>query len=87
MRHQTRIAAAAFILCIGSSGLALAAETGGAPSEGKNGVAGFPTAKDTASTSSAHNTESSSNATGMENRGSAEMGTDTSTHNPTGKKD
>jgi hypothetical protein len=87
MGRKTGIAAAAFVLCIGFSGLSLAAETA-APST--NGVAGSPTAEGIGNTSSTHNPKPnpSASATGMENRGSAEtMGTDTSTHNPTGKKD
>jgi hypothetical protein len=89
MHRKIGIAAAAFVLCIGSSGLSLAAETV-APST--NGVGGAPTAEGIGSTSSTHNPNPNANPaskqTGMENRGSAEtMGTDTSTHNPTGKKD
>lgn len=82
MHCNIRTAAVAFILFVAASGLSLAAETGGAPSGGKNGVAGFPTAKDAGSTSSAHNPKSSSNATEMQNRGN-----DPSTHNQTGKKE
>src|SRR5437763_16258647 len=87
MHRKIGIAAAAFVLCIGSSGLSLAAETV-APST--QGVGGSPTAEGIGSTSSTHNPNPNpaSKETGMENRGSAEtMGTDTSTHNPTGKKD
>ena len=84
MRRNIGIAAAAFVICIGSSGLSLAAETG-APSE--KGVAGSPTAEGIGSTSSTHNPKPSSNETGMENRSDTEMGSDTSTHNPAGKKD
>ena len=87
MHRKIGIAAAAFVLCIGCSGLSLAAETV-APST--QGVGGSPTAEGIGSTSSTHNPNPNpaSKETGMENRGSAEtMGTDTSTHNPTGKKD
>ena len=82
MLHRNIVTAAvAFVLFIGGIGLSLAAETGGAPSGGKNGVAGFPTAKDSGSTSSAR-----PNATEMEHR-ATEIGSDTSSHNPAGKKD
>jgi hypothetical protein len=84
LRGNIVTAAVAFVLLIGGSGLSLAAETGGAPSGGKNGVAGFPTAKDS-STSSAHNPKSSERDQ-MEHR-ATEIGSDTSTHNPAGKKD
>jgi hypothetical protein len=87
MRRKIRITAAAFVLCIGSSGLSLAAETA-APST--KGVGGDPTAEGIGSTSSTHNPTPNPNpaskATGMDDRGT-EMGTDSSTHNPTGKKD
>ncbi len=74
MHRNIGTAAIAFVLLLGGSGLSLGAETGGAPSGGKNGVAGFPTAKTTSSTSSAQNPKSSSKAPGMGNRGT-EMGT------------
>ena len=87
MHRNIRTAAVAFILFIGASGLALAAETA-APST--QGVGGDPTAEGIGNTNSTHNPSPNpaSKQTGMENRGSAEtMGTDTSTHNPTGKKE
>jgi hypothetical protein len=87
MRGKIGIAAATFVLLIGSSLVCFAAENGGAPSTGEKGVAGSPTAEGIGSTSSTHNPNPSSNATGMENRSGTEMGTDTSTHNPAGKKD
>ena len=85
MRHKIGIAAAVFVLCIGSAGLSLGAET---VSPTTKGVGGDPTAEGIGNTSSTHNPNSNpaSRQTGMENRGS-EMGTDSSTHNPTGKKD
>jgi hypothetical protein len=87
MHRNIRTAAVAFVLFIGLSGLSLAAETS-APST--QGVGGDPTAPGIGNTSSTHNPNPNPAAkeTGMENRGSAEtMGTDTSTHNPTGKKE
>jgi hypothetical protein len=87
MHRNIGKAAVAFVLFLGASGLALAAETA-APST--KGVGGDPTAPGIGNTSSTHNPNPNpaSRQTGMENRGSAEtMGTDTSTHNPTGKKD
>lgn len=87
MHRNIRTAAVAFILFIGASGLSFAAETA-APST--KGVGGDPTAGGTGNTSSTHNPNPNSNPasrqTGMENRGT-EMGTDSSTHNPTGKKE
>jgi hypothetical protein len=85
MHRNIGTAAVAFVLLIGASGLALAAETV-APS--KDGVGGSPTAEGIGNTSSTHNPNPNpaSRQTGMENRGT-EMGTDSSTHNPTGKKD
>jgi hypothetical protein len=85
MRRKIGIAAAAFVLCIGSSALSLAAETA-APST--KGGGGDPTAEGIGSTSSTHNPtpNPASRQTGMENRGT-KMGTGSSTHNPTGKKD
>jgi len=89
MHRNIRTAAVVFVLFIGASGLSLAAETA-APST--QGVGGSPTEEGIGSTSSTHNPNPNPNPaskeTGMEKRGSAEtMGTDTSTHNPTGKKD
>ena len=86
MRRKIGTAAAAFVIFIGSSIVSLAAETGGAPS-GEKGVAGSPSAEGIGSTSSTHNPNPSTNATGMENRSGTEMGSDASTHNPAGKKD
>ncbi len=93
MHRKMGIAAAALVLCIGSTSLSLGAETV-APST--QGVGGTPTAPGTpgtpatGNTGSTHNPNPNSNPasrqTGMENRGT-EMGTDSSTHNPTGKKD
>jgi hypothetical protein len=85
MRRNIRTAAVAFVIFIGASGLAVAAETA-APST--QGVGGDPTAEGIGNTSSTHNPNPNpaSRQTGMENRGT-EMGTDSSTHNPTGKKD
>jgi len=85
MHRNIRTAAVAFVLLIGASGLALAAETA-APST--QGVGGDPTAQGIGNTSSTHNPNPNpgSRQTGMENRGT-EMGTDSSTHNPTRKKD
>jgi hypothetical protein len=87
MHRNIGTAAVAFVLLIGASGLALAAETA-APST--QGVGGDPTAPGIGNTSSTHNpnptSDPASRQTGMENRGT-EMGTDSSTHNPTGKKD
>ena len=85
MHRKIGIAATAFVLCIGSSGLSLAAETA-APST--QGVGGSPTEEGIGSTSSTHNPNPNPAAkeTGMERRG-ADVGTDSSTHNPTGKKD
>jgi hypothetical protein len=79
MRRNIAIAAAALVLCIGSSSLSFGAETT-AP-----GTPGTPA---TGNTGSTHNSNSNPAAkeTGMERRG-ADVGTDTSTHNPTGKKD
>jgi len=85
MHHNIGTAAVAFVLFLGASGLSIAAETA-APST--KGVGGDPTAEGIGNTSSTHNPNPASKATGMKNRGSAEtMGTDSSTHNPTGKKD
>ena len=87
MHRNIGTTAAAFVLFIGASGLSLAAETA-APST--QGVGGDPNAPGIGNTSSTHNPNPNpaSKETGMENRGSAEtMGTDTSTHNPTGKKE
>ena len=87
MRRSIGTAAAAFAIFIGSSMVSLAAETGGAPSAGEK-VAGSPSADGIGSTSSTHNPNPPpSTATGMENRSGSEMGSDTSTQNPTGKKD
>ena len=85
MHRNIGTAAVAFVLLIGASGLALAAETA-APST--QGVGGDPTAEGIGNTSSTHNPNPNpaSRQTGMENRGT-EIGTDSSTHNPTGKKD
>jgi hypothetical protein len=85
MRRKIGIAAVAFVLCIGSTGLSFGAETA-APST--KGVGGDPTAPGIGNTSSTHNPNPNSAAkeTGMEPRGT-EVGTDSSTHNPTGKKD
>jgi hypothetical protein len=85
MRRKIGIAAAALVLCIGSTSLSFGAETV-APST--KGVGGNPTAEGIGSTSSTHNPNPNPAAkdNGMERRG-AEVGTDASTHNPTGKKD
>ena len=85
MRRKIGMAAAALVLCIGSTGLSFGAETA-APST--QGVGGSPTAEGIGSTSSTHNPNPNPAAkdTGMERRGT-EVGTDSSTHNPTGKKD
>jgi len=85
MHRNIRTAAVAFVLLIGASGLALAAETA-APST--QGVGGDPTAEGIGNTSSTHNPNPNPAAkdTGMVRRGT-EVGTDSSTHNPTGKKD
>ena len=87
MRRRTGTVAAAFVIFIGCSIVSLAAETSGAPSSGEKGVAGSPSAEGIGSTSSTHNPNPSTSATGMENRSGTEMGSDTSTHNPAGKKD
>jgi hypothetical protein len=87
MRRKIGTAAVPFVVLIGSNMVSIAAETGGAPSAGEKGVAGSPNAEGMGSTSSTHNPNPSSNATGMENRTGTEMGNDTSTHNPAGKKD
>ena len=87
MRRRIGTAAAAFVIFIGSNIVSLAAETGGAPSSGEKGVAGSPSAEGIGSTSSTHNPNPSTSATGMENRSGTEMGSDSSTHNPAGKKD
>jgi hypothetical protein len=82
-------AVAALVILAGSS-LVSFAQTGGSTSAGEKGVAGSPKAEGIGSTSSTHNPSGSSpSATGMENRSSSgnDMGTDTSTHNPAGKKD
>jgi hypothetical protein len=86
MRRKIGTAIVSLLLLSGSSSMCFA-QTGDSPSAGQKGVAGSPKAEGIGSTSSTHNPNPSSNATGMENRTGTEMGNDASTHNPVGKKD
>lgn len=86
MYRKVGTAAAAFVLLVGSI-TASFAETGGSLSAGENGVGGSPQQEGIGNTSSTHNPNPSHPSTGMENRSGTEMGSDTSTHNPGGKKD
>ena len=86
MRRSIGTAAAAFAIFIGSSMVSVAAETGGAPSAGEKVPARL--LRTVLAVRVQHTIPIHRRLPRLEwNRSGSEMGSDTSTHNPAGKKD